>query len=259
MRLAGLGEVGQRRQRLLEVCDRLAVGRARERLGAGLPEVGDGLSHSFAPERMVGQPVDVLGQPVGIEPLDGLHDPAVEGAPPVLEQAAVGDLVGEGVLERVFDVGEEPRLVEELRGLEGRQTLPEGVLGGLRDGLEKGDGHVLPDDRGHLEKAPCLGRQLVDACGQDRFDRGRHLDRLDRSSQVTRPPLAPQDVGIHQRLHGLLQEERIPLRPLDEERREPARARVLAEEPPEELTGTARVAAGRGGAGCSRSCCPRLC
>ena len=47
---------------------------------------------------MVGEPLDVLGQPVGIEPLDGLDDPRVQGAPPLLEQAAVGDLVGSACL-----------------------------------------------------------------------------------------------------------------------------------------------------------------
>jgi hypothetical protein len=45
-------------------------------------------------------------------------------------------------------------------------------------------------------------------------------------------------VGIHERLHGLLQEERIPLGPLDEERREPLEPGALAEQPPEELLGT---------------------
>ena len=87
--------------------------------------------------------------------------------------------------------------------------------------------------------------------------RGRHLDRVDRSGQVMRPPLATQGLGLHQRLHGLLQEERIPLGPLDEERREPLEPGVLAEERSGGAPGRSPAATGRGGADCRPSCCPR--
>ena len=43
----------------------------------------------------MGQPLDLLGQALGVEPLDGLHDPGVERAPPVLKHAPVGDLMRE--------------------------------------------------------------------------------------------------------------------------------------------------------------------
>ena len=80
----------------------------------------------------MGQPLDLLGQALGVEPLDGLDDPGVERAPPVLEQAVVGHLVREGVLEGVLEVGHEPRLVEELGGLQVRETAPQGLLGQRR-------------------------------------------------------------------------------------------------------------------------------
>ena len=67
---------------------------------------------------MGGEAVDLLGQSVGIQPLHRIHDARVERASPLLEEAPVGHLVGEGMLERVLEVGEEPRLVEELSGLE---------------------------------------------------------------------------------------------------------------------------------------------
>ena len=51
----------------------------------------------------------------GVEPLEGLDDAGVERAPPVMEQPVVRHLVGEGVLEGVVEVGNEPGLVEELR------------------------------------------------------------------------------------------------------------------------------------------------
>src|SRR6516165_11279364 len=65
-RLAVLGEMAQRRQRLLEVCERLPVGPSRGRLGPGLPEVGHSLPPCLGPERMVSEPLDVLGQASGI-------------------------------------------------------------------------------------------------------------------------------------------------------------------------------------------------
>ena len=107
-------EMLQRTQRLLEARHRLAVGRARHRLGPGLPAVAQGLVPHLAPQGMVGQPFDLLAQPVGIERLQCLHDLGMQGAPPLLQQAAVGHLAGEGMLEGVGMLREELRLVEEL-------------------------------------------------------------------------------------------------------------------------------------------------
>ena len=57
-------QVRERVQRLLEAGHGLAVGRARHGLGAGLAEVGDGLVPHLAAQGVVGQPLDLLGQPV---------------------------------------------------------------------------------------------------------------------------------------------------------------------------------------------------
>ena len=157
-RLASLGEMGQRRQRLLEVRERLPVGRAGEGLGPGLPEVGHRLLPRFAPQRVVGQPFDVLGQPVGIEPLDGLHDLAMEGAPPVLEQTAIGHVVGQGMLEGVLKVREDAGLVQELRALQPPDRGVQLVRGGLGNRLEQHERHVLPDHRRRLEQCLVPGR-----------------------------------------------------------------------------------------------------
>ena len=117
-------QVPERLERLLEVGHRLAVRRARRRLRAR-PAAGrrPPCSHTSPRTRMVGEPLDVLGQAVGVQRLDRLHDPRVQRAPPLLEQAAVGDLVGERVLERVLQVREQARLVQELRRLQPRQAL----------------------------------------------------------------------------------------------------------------------------------------
>ncbi len=57
------------------------------------------------------QALDLLGEPIGEERLDGLHNPGMQCAPTVLEHAPVGHLVGEGVLKRVLEIREDARLV----------------------------------------------------------------------------------------------------------------------------------------------------
>jgi hypothetical protein len=79
---------------------------------------------------MIGQAFDLirasprshLGPPVSSECFEGLDNVGVHVAPTLLEQAAIGDLVGEGVLEGVGMVREQARLVEELGGLEVHQA-----------------------------------------------------------------------------------------------------------------------------------------
>jgi hypothetical protein len=50
---------------------------------------------------MVRQVLDLLGQSVGREAFEGLHNVGVQHAPAFLQQAAIGHLVGQGVLESV--------------------------------------------------------------------------------------------------------------------------------------------------------------
>src|SRR5262249_5152696 len=98
-RLATGGHVSKRDQRLLEVAPCLPVGRARRRLLAGLPQVGHCRGPPFAAEGVVGESLDLLALPIGIERLDRLHDGGVDGAATVVEEAAVGDLLRERVLK----------------------------------------------------------------------------------------------------------------------------------------------------------------
>ena len=110
-------------ERLLEVPHGLAVGRPRHGLLPGLPAVRQGLVPHFAPQGMVGQAFDLLGHPVPGERLQGLDDAGMQRPPPLLQEAAVGHLVGEGVLEGVLVLGKEPRLVQELGRLQGASRL----------------------------------------------------------------------------------------------------------------------------------------
>ena len=116
--VALLRQMREGTERLLEVPHGLAVGRPRHGLLPRLPAVRQGLVPHLAPQGMVGQAFDLLGQPVPSERFQGLDDAGMQRSPPLLQQAAIGHLVRQGVLEGVFRLGEEPRLVEELRGLE---------------------------------------------------------------------------------------------------------------------------------------------
>ena len=180
-RLPGLGETAEGPERLLQVGNGLAVGGPRHGPEPGLAEIDDRLLPQLAAQGVVGQPLGLLGDALGREPLDGLGDAGVQGAPPLVEQAPVRDFVGERVLERVLEVRKEPGLVEELRGLEVRQLGAHLVLRRVGNGQEQRQGHVLADDRGGLEQALGLGRQAVDARGQDGLNRGGNLSAARRA------------------------------------------------------------------------------
>jgi hypothetical protein len=78
---------------------------------------------------MVGKPLDLFGQAVGIERLKGFHDLGVEGPPLLRKETAVGHLVGKGVLEGIGEIREEVGLVQELCGLQVGEAMVELSLG----------------------------------------------------------------------------------------------------------------------------------
>ena len=65
----------------------------------GPTAVGDGRVADLAPEGMVGETIDRLGQAVSLPLFDRRHDARVEGVPSVLEEAGVGDPVGGACLK----------------------------------------------------------------------------------------------------------------------------------------------------------------
>ena len=229
-RLPGLGETAEGPERLLQVGHGFAVGGPRHGPEPGLAEIGDRLLPQLPAQGMMGQPLGLLGDALGREPLEGLGDAGVEGALPVVEQPLVRHLVRERVLERVLEVRKEPGLVEELRGLEVRETASKPLLRKVGHRLEQGERHVRPDDGRGLEQALLVGGQAVDAGGQDRLHRRGHLDAGQGCHQAVGAALADQHVGLDQRADALLQEEGVPFRPLDQERQERTQGGVVPQE-----------------------------
>src|SRR5215475_4892460 len=148
--------------------------------------------------------------------------------------------VGEGVLERVFEVGKEIRLVQELGGLEVHEAGSNGLLSVLGDGLQEREGNLASDDRGRLEQALVLRRETIDPRGQDGLGRGRDLKRRGSPGEAICRAVTGQHARFHERPYTLFQEERIALRPLDEQALERAQAGVLTQQGAEQRLGALR-------------------
>jgi hypothetical protein len=239
-RLPDLGETAEGPERLLQVGNGLAIRGPRHGPEPGLAEIRDRLLPQLPAQGVIGQPLRLLGDALGREPLDGLDDAGVQGTLPVVEQPLVRHLVRERVFERVLEVRKETGLVEELRGLEMSQLGAHLVFRRVGDGQEQRHGHVLADDRGRLEQPLGLGCQAVDARGQDGLHRGGDFQLLDRPGQPVGAVLAGQGRRLHQGPHTLLEQEGIRFRPLDQELLERAKGRVRAEQRVEQLVGALR-------------------
>src|SRR2546422_5707400 len=127
-RSSALREMPEGFERLFKARDGFPIGRAGGGLRPGLAGIGDGLVPDLAPEGMVGETIDVLGQPGGVQLFDRRHDASVKGPPSVSKEARVGDLVGQGVLERVFQLRHELRLVQKLASLKPDEAVTERFL-----------------------------------------------------------------------------------------------------------------------------------
>jgi hypothetical protein len=149
------------------------------------------------------------------------------GLAPFLEERAVGDFVGQRMLEGVFGIGKEARLVQKLCRLQMREPPLHRLLRQLRHGVEQHEGHVLADDRGRLEQLLVVRREPVDPGRQDHLHGRRDLDRLDRPGETKGPALPGERTRLHQRPNGLLQEERVAA--LDEELLKRGEPGVVAE------------------------------
>ena len=188
-------------------------------LVAALPRVAQRARPQLAVQRVVGQPLDVLLETVGIEPLEGRHDASVQRAPLLGIDAAVGHVVGEGVLEGVLDLGE--------RSASRRGTRPPAGGGDRRasassrpagDGAEHRERHVLADDGGDLEQR---AETLVEAmrAGEDDLLHGVGHRHAVQAGGETHGPVAGAADRAHllERAHQLLDEERIALRLVEHE------------------------------------------
>src|SRR5262249_38618017 len=233
-----LGEVPKRLDRLLEVGSRLRVGRARHRLRARLPAVGDGLIPDLAADRVVGQRFHLLAESLAaVEALEGADYPSMEEPPLLVEKSAVDHVVSECMLEGVLDLRQEAGLVDELRGLETPERRVQLVRAGFGNSLQQDEGNVLADDRGRLEKSLILGGKPVDSSSEDGLNRAWHLDLCRCLTQAVATALADDHVSLRQGPDDLFDEERIAFRTLDQDASELVQTGVAAEHGLQEFGG----------------------
>ena len=164
----------------------------------------------------------------------------MEHPPPLLEQATVGHLVGQGMLEGVDTLGEEVRLIEELGGLEVREATVQRLLGQFGNSLQQRQGHLRTDDRCCLQELFLFRRQPVYACCEHGLHRSWHLNAWECLGQTIRSPFSDQHLRFHQGAHALLQEEGIALRACDQKLGERCQARVVPEQALEQFVSASR-------------------
>src|SRR5258708_6551881 len=74
---------------------------------------------------------------ISVERLDRVNEPRVQRPAPLLQQAAVRDLMRERMLERVLEIRKQPGLVEELGGLQAIEPATERLVREIGDRLEQ--------------------------------------------------------------------------------------------------------------------------
>ena len=205
------------RQRLLVAGPGVPQRRPSGRLVAGPPEIVRCLLVHVATGGMMGKPFHVLIKAVRIELLHRLENAGVERATTIPEEACVSDLMSQRVLEGVLELGEEPRLVEELRRLQPCERRAKTVLRLLGDRLQQCERHILADHGRRLEQLLVFRSEAVDASGQDRLRRGRKLQGLDRAREPVGTAFPRESPRLDQGPHALLEEEGIALRTVDQE------------------------------------------
>src|SRR6266849_4067243 len=147
---------------------------------------------------MVRQALDLFGQAIGRKHFNGLDDASMEHPPPLLEKTPIGHLVGQGVLEGIFALGEQARLIEKLRSLEVREAAMQRFLWQLGNSLYQGEENLCTNDGDGLKQALLLGRQAVDTGGQHSLHRGRDLNGREGLHQTVRTALASQRLEFYQ-------------------------------------------------------------
>src|SRR5215471_18198872 len=87
-------------------------------LDSGLDEIRHRLLPQLASQGVMCEQLYLLPEPIVMKRLDGIDDPRVQLATPLLQLPPIGDVLRERMLEAVLEVGKKASLVDELGGLQ---------------------------------------------------------------------------------------------------------------------------------------------
>src|SRR6266852_954627 len=104
---------------------------------------------------------DTLVKAIPIQALDRLDYLGMYGFALYRQETAVCDFVGQCVLERIFKLRDWPGLVQELSGLQIRESAACSILGQVGDGFDQRDFGLTANDCGCLKQLLLLGRQTI--------------------------------------------------------------------------------------------------
>ena len=218
------------------------MGPAPLGLLGGQDGVVDGLLGLAAPAEMVGEQLDHLVEAPGVELFERRAHRGVIHAPAALEQSAVDDFLGEGVLEAVEELVEEE---DEVEGLERPEALGHGrsVASSSRD--SRATANWRPTTAAAWSVCLSGSCEPVDASGDDVVDGVGHPHV--RLAQPRRPVLDKDAASLPELADDLLEIERIALALRDQQLDErPPRPRVGAEQGADHPPDVARAEPARG-------------
>src|SRR5262249_36743138 len=129
----------------------------------------------LGPDCVMGELLDLLAEPVGVQLFYGIHDARVDVATALVEHSSVGDVVGEGVLEGVLQVRKELCRIEKFSSLQFVEEPAKLVLCQPTNCIKEGEGGVAPNPAPVRRQPPPGGGRRMDPRGEPRLHRGWDL------------------------------------------------------------------------------------
>ena len=204
-----LREVVESDQSSLEQGDGGARSRPADRSNAGPEKMLDRDRPELGLKRMLGKIVDLLVEPFGMEQFDLRRDLRMQCAARVKEQAFVGDVASERVLERVLLIRRRLRFVKEVRCLEFVKVEAEAIFRKICDFPQQCDRNSTANRGCNVKHAAQIGLEPIDARRQNRFDSRRNADLTGVFGRQIVARASAEGAGLNQRAHALLDKQRI--------------------------------------------------
>ena len=195
-----------------QMLERLGVGGHAAGLVAGLEQPGLRLFPVLGAGVVVRQQAREFVETIGKQQLDGMGHALVDAAPVLGQDAAVGRLLHQPVLEDVFEVGQALLLADQLGLLQLGEALAQ-LAARLAERFEHAIEEAAADHRGQLQGLLGLVVEPVDACQDQALQRVGQLYLVDLPDQLpaARRGVAHQRAVADQRADHLLHEEGVAL------------------------------------------------